>query len=103
MRYSFEWDASKANNNITKHRVSFERAATIFLDPRAISIFDVEHSQGEDRWITMGIDNAGNLLVVIHTFHHISDSLCRIRIISARKATRHETRHYREGKHEERI
>ncbi len=97
MHYSFEWDPSKAKENVLKHKISFERAATIFLDAHAISIFGVEHSHDEDRWITMGIDTAGSLLVVIHTFRQMSASLCSIRVISARKATQREIRQYREG------
>lgn len=52
MRYYFEWDPAKGNVNIQKHKVSFQRAAEVFKDPHAISIFDEEHSQEEDRWIT---------------------------------------------------
>jgi uncharacterized DUF497 family protein len=94
MRYIFEWDPLKAKENLRKHRISFERAATIFHDLHARSIFDIEHSEDEDRWVTLGMDSSGNLLVVIHTFHAIDDSSRRIRIISARKATRKETRQY---------
>lgn len=94
MRYIFEWDSLKAKENLRKHRISFERAATIFHDPHARSIFDTEHSEDEDRWVTLGMDSSGNLLVVIHTFHAVDDSARRIRIISARKATRQETRQY---------
>jgi len=57
LRYDFEWDPQKAKQNLRKHRVSFERAATIFLDPDALTLFDAEHSETEDRWITLGIDN----------------------------------------------
>lgn len=96
MRYYFEWDPRKAKENLRKHGVSFERAATIFLDPHAVSIFDKEDSQGEDRWITLGIDSSGILLVIVHTFHQIDVSSCSIRIISARKATKREARQYKE-------
>jgi len=74
----------------------FERAATVFRDPQALSVFDVDHSQDEDRWLTLGIDRAGSVLVVVHTFHQVDESLCNIRIISARHATRSEARQYRE-------
>jgi len=56
MRYYFEWDPAKGNVNIQKHKVSFQRTAEVFKDPGAISIFDIEHSHNEDRWITMGRD-----------------------------------------------
>jgi len=97
MRYYFEWDPKKAKQNITKHRISFEQAATVFKDPYAISIFDEEHSEYEDRWITMGRDYGDNLLVVCHTFQILSKDSCKIRIISCRKATKNERRQYEEG------
>jgi len=53
--YQFEWDPIKAHQNARKHGVTFERAATVFLDPQALSGFDEEHSQEEDRWITLGL------------------------------------------------
>lgn len=96
MRYYFEWDPSKANKNLRKHKISFERTATVFLDAYTISIFDKEHSQDEDRWITIGIDNSGILLVIVHTFHQIDVLSCSIRMISARKATNKEARQYNE-------
>ena len=96
MRYSFTWDPGKARENLQNHHMSFERAATVFRDPQALSIYDVDHSQEEDRWITLGLDRVGSLLVVVHTFHQVDDALCNIRIISARQATRSEVRQYRE-------
>ncbi|MFQ6016406.1 MAG: BrnT family toxin [Anaerolineae bacterium] len=56
----------------------------------------LEYSEVEDRWITIGVDSTGVLRVVVHTFEQIGESLCEIRIISARKATRREARQYRE-------
>jgi uncharacterized DUF497 family protein len=94
LRYIFEWDPVKAKANLRKHRIGFEQAATIFHDPQALSIFDVEHSHDEDRWVTLGLDSRGNVLVTVHTFHQIDALLCRIRTISTRKATRKETRQY---------
>jgi uncharacterized protein len=96
LRYNFEWDTVKANENIGKHKVNFQRAGTIFHDLHAISIFDKEHSQEEDRWITIGRDKSEILLVVSHTFHEIDALSCRIRIISARKATKKERKQYEE-------
>jgi uncharacterized DUF497 family protein len=92
MRYYFEWDPAKASLNIQKHKISFQRAAEVFKDPCAISIFDVEHSHDEDRWITMGRDFSGRILVISQTFREIDMDLCRIRIISSRKATKKETK-----------
>jgi uncharacterized DUF497 family protein len=77
-------------------RLSFEQASAIFLDPGMISVFDTEHSEHEDRWATIGIDSNGILLVVVHTFQQLDEGSCRIRIISARKATRKESKQYRE-------
>jgi hypothetical protein len=97
LRYIFEWDSVKAKQNIYKHKVSFPRAAKIFHDPDAISIFDEEHSQEEDRWVTMGRGENGVLVVVNHTFSRIDESSCTIRIISARKATKREMKQYEVG------
>ena len=55
MNYNFEWDPQKARLNHKKHGIRFEEAATIFRDPKALTIFDPDHSKIEDRWITMGI------------------------------------------------
>ena len=92
MRYYFEWDPAKASLNIQKHKISFQRAAEVFKDPCAISIFDVEYSHDEDRWITVGRDFSGRILVVSHTFREIDMDSCRIHIISSRKATKKETK-----------
>ena len=96
MRYYFDWDPNKAKSNRKKHGISFEQASAIFLDPRMIAVFDSEHSEHEDRWATIGIDRNAILLVVVHTFQQLDTSCCRIRIISARKATRKESKQYQE-------
>ena len=94
MRYNFDWNPQKDNLNIRKHNLSFRQAASIFNDPNQLSIYDEEHSDNEDRWITIGLDNTGILRVVIHTFEQIDESSCEIRIISARKATSNEAKQY---------
>ena len=94
MNYNFEWNPDKAKKNLSKHKVSFELAATIFLDPNALSIHDLDHSEIEDRWITMGISRNRNILTIIHTFNEIDDSNIGIRIISARKSIKNEIKHY---------
>jgi uncharacterized DUF497 family protein len=94
LNYFFEWDPKKAKSNNRKHDVSFERAATIFRDQRALSIFDDEHGIEEDRWVTLGMDNSGILLVVCHTFEEETKDSCRIRIFSARKAKKKEMKQY---------
>lgn len=96
MRYVFEWDPIKAERNIQKHKISFERAAQIFLDPFQLSIFDRAHSSEEDRWITIGKNSHEVLLVAVHTFREKGDDECVIRLISARKATKRETNQYKE-------
>ncbi len=91
MSLEFEWDLRKANQNQSKHGVSFEEAATVFGDPQAITYFDPDHSEQEDRFLTFGHSSAGRLLVVSHTDR---DEL--IRIINARKLTRRERNQYEE-------
>ena len=97
MRYDFEWDNRKAANNIRKHNITFERAATIFRDPNVLSIPDEEHSEPEERWLTMGLDETGILLVISHSFNVFDAEVWKIRIISARKATTTEETQYEEG------
>jgi len=94
VRYNLEWDPEKAKGNLAKHEVAFESAATVFLDPNALSVFDGDHSGEEERWITMGFDGSGALLVVHHTFQNVDESTCAVRVISARKATKTEARQY---------
>ena len=93
--YQFEWDTQKARTNLKQHGVAFERAATIFWDRRALSEFDSEHSKIEDRWITMGLDHSGILLVVCHTYREEREYSAPVRIISARKATKNEIEQYK--------
>ena len=97
MQYNLDWDPNKARNNLKKHRVSFEPAAEIFLDPLAISILDKEHWDQEERWVTLGKDSNGIPFVIVHTFREISVNQWNIRIISARKATKKEKKQYEEG------
>ena len=97
MRHSFEWDTRKAKANVRKHNVRFERAATIFRDPNLLTIPDGEHSEFEERWITMGLDETGSLLVLVHKFESVDPEFSSVRIISARKATKGETRTYEKG------
>ena len=93
-QYQFEWDPTKARQNSRRHSVTFERAATVFLDPNALSVFDEQHSQDEERWVTLGLDRTGALLVVFHTYREETETSAMIRIISARKATNNEAKQY---------
>jgi uncharacterized protein len=95
MNYMFEWDVDKANTNFKKHKVRFEFAASIFQDPMALTIFDDEHSDTEDRWITIGLARNSHLLLVVHTYYVQNMDDVIIRIISARKATKNETKMYK--------
>ena len=88
----FEWDPSKAAENLAKHGVSFDEGATIFLDQLAMSGPDPDHSAGESRYISFGQSSLGRLLVVSHTFRPGS-----IRLISAKRVTRAERKLYEEG------
>ena len=94
MQYNFEWDPTKAKSNFRKHKVSFERASEIFLDPFMLSVFDSSHSTNEDRWITLGKDRNNITMVVVHTFREIDVDNSTIRIISARRATKREDKQY---------
>jgi uncharacterized protein len=85
----FEWDDAKAASNLAKHGVSFEEARTVFEDAFAITIDDTEHSDFEDRHVTIGLSLISRVLLVIH-----ADRRERIRIISARKATPAERKQY---------
>jgi hypothetical protein len=96
--YHFEWDTLKARQNLKRHGVAFDRAATIFLDRSALSEFDEAHSETEERWITLGLDNTGVVLVVCHTFRDENESSARLRLISARKATKREEAEYERRK-----
>ena len=86
----FEWDPNKAITNEKKHGINFSEATSVFGDPLELTIPDPEHSLGESRFISIGKSNQGNLLVVSYTERQPN----KIRIISARKATRQEQKYY---------
>ncbi len=89
MSLQFEWDEAKAITNLRKHDVSFEEAITVLSDSNTLTIFDVEHSDEEERFIDVGLSTSGRVLVVVYT-----ERGERIRIISCRKATPTERRQY---------
>lgn len=93
-RFDLEWDPDKAKQNLRKHGVSFGQAATVLLDPLMLNRFDDEHSEAEERWITLGRSAQGSILVVVHTFDEQPDGNVAVRIISARRATKREQRRY---------
>jgi uncharacterized protein len=88
----FEWDPTKAAGNVRKHGVTFDEAATVFLDELAVSGSDPDHSVRESRYITFGMSSLGRLLAVSHTYRPGG-----MRIISARRVTRAERKIYEEG------
>ena len=88
MHESFEWDPRKAEINKRRHRISFSEAATVFDDPKALTI-EEQDIDGEERSITVGMDDQGRLLVVVYVYRRMG-----IRIISARKANQYERAEY---------
>jgi uncharacterized DUF497 family protein len=94
--YEFDWDPVKAQTNIGKHGVDFERAATVFRDPLAVTIPDEKHGETEARWITLGKDTVGRYVLVIHTFEWLTNDRGRVRLISARRPTKAEIFDYEE-------
>ena len=86
-----EWDPNKAAINLQKHGVHFSDAEAVLLDPNALSFEDTE-AQGEQRFVVIGMDHLWRLLVVVYT-----DRGNRVRLISARSATRSERRKYESG------
>ncbi|HVS10656.1 MAG TPA: BrnT family toxin [Planctomycetota bacterium] len=93
---TYEWDPVKAATNVKKHRVTFEEAASVFLDPVALTFLDPDHSEEEDREITIGRSTRQRVLFVAHVARE-----GRVRMISARRATRQEQEQYEEGIGEE--
>ena len=88
----FEWDPAKAIVNIEKHKVTFDEAASAFGDPLSLTVPDPKHSEGEYRYLLLGMSSAGRLIVVSHT-----ERSGRIRIIGARPAVPKERRDYEQG------
>ncbi len=88
----FEWDADKAKKNIKVHGVSFDEGSTAFGDTLSLTIYDPLHSGKEDRFVLIGTSHKNRVLVIVHT-----ERKDKIRIISARKATRNERKQYEEN------
>jgi uncharacterized protein len=88
----FEWDEVKARENLKRHKVPFDEGKTIFNDPFLFTYSDVERSKAEQRYINIGLSAKNHVLVLIHT-----ERQGKIRIISCRKATARERRHYEKG------
>jgi uncharacterized protein len=90
LRYEFSWDKAKAASNLGKHGVAFHGATEVFADSFALTLFDAMHSAAEERWLTLGHDHSGRVLVVSHTLFAADSNTQQVRIISARPATRTE-------------
>jgi uncharacterized DUF497 family protein len=95
--FQFEWDEAKADANVRKHSVTFELASTVFHDPRLLTVADLEHSDTEERWFSVGCASNGAVLSVVYLWSDADPAATNIRLISARKATRAESRQYQEG------
>lgn len=87
----FEWDSKKAAVNQVKHGVSFDEAQTVFYDESALLISDPDHSEDEERFVLLGLSRMARLLIVVHCYREDEE---KIRIISARKATKKESIQY---------
>jgi len=95
MDIKFLWDDKKAAANEKKHGISFDEAKTVFYDENAVEFFDKTHSiLEEDRFLMLGFSLKGRILLVCHCVRADGDI---IRIISARKATKNEQKHYNRG------
>jgi len=88
------WDADKAARNADKHGVTFEEAATVFADPKALDLGDLKHSRHERRFFRLGRSLERRVLIVVYTIRRMKDEEKAIRIISARQASRKERRVY---------
>lgn len=88
----FAWDSKKARINFDKHGVTFEEARSVFYDEYAVEFYDDMHSECEDRFLLLGLSSRLRLLLVCHC-HREAEGV--IRIVSARKATLAESKHYR--------
>ena len=90
----FEWDENKNQINISKQGISFSEASTVFYDERAILFDDPDHSEDEERFLILGMSEAANLCIVCHCYR---ENESKIRLISARKATKKEGERYEKG------
>ncbi len=96
--YRFEWDSNKERTNVQKHDgVTFQLASTVLHDPLALTIYDDEHSDQEERWVSMGQAENGQTLVVVHTFVQLDAQHIEVRLISARKADKQERQDYEQA------
>ncbi len=93
MDLHFEWDPKKAASNLHKHGISFNEALQVFQDPLAIKLFDENHTDQEERWVTIGQVRNQKIVVTVHTWQEDDENIF-VRIISARRATKNEIKAY---------
>ncbi len=91
-KLTFAWDQKKNQINKKKHGISFEEAESVFYDEDAIQFWDEDHSETEERYLLLGRSAKMRILLVVHTYREFESV---IRIISARKATKNESKQYR--------
>jgi uncharacterized DUF497 family protein len=96
-QFQFVWDEAKAVANARKHGVPFELARTVFNDPRLLTVADLEHSDIENRWFSIGCASNTAVLSVVYLWSDADPATTKIRLISARRATRNEIMQYHEG------
>ena len=94
MKTIFEWDETIARINLEKHKINFDEASTIFLDPFLITFADDFHSDKEERFISIGLSERNRVLLALHTEQEGKSETIVIRIISCRKATQTERKRY---------
>lgn len=97
MNFTFEWNDNKAQTNLKKHKISFEEAETVFIDPYLTTYPDEKHSSTEERFISIGYSTKDRVLMVVHTEREDKTDYIVIRIISCRKATARERSIYETG------
>jgi uncharacterized DUF497 family protein len=88
----FEWDNAKADQNQSKHGITFDEAQTVFDDPFYVDFYDPDHSENEERYLIIGTSSQGRLLIVSYT-----ERSNAMRLISARELTRSEREAYENG------
>ena len=93
---NFEWDIQKDRANKAKHGISFDEAQSVFYDEEARLIDDPDHSENEERFIILGMSRKLRIILVCHCYRD-GDEV--VRIISARKANKHESTYYKGGDH----
>ena len=96
-QFQFEWDEGKAAANMRKHGIPFDFARTVFSDPKLLTVADLEHSDVEERWFSVGCASNGAILSLVYLWSDARAETTTVRLISARRATQNEIRQYREG------